>query len=306
MTQIIYNAQDRVYIWLKSKPMKSILYATDYSNASVAALHCAQSLSVMLRMRLVLTHVYDLPTVLGTQLEGPFPDLRLNSQAHNRSKLEEFYEKHRLEDQTPVEFCPEPVENMSVLSGIISKSNEWHARLIVVGMKGEHLVKEMVMGSTTKKLIDKAPCPVLAVPANHHFGKVSSLVYATDFELEDLRALEKVVDLAKAFSAEIRVVHVTSDKGYYGPAQMEWFKAMLRERVQYDKMYFELLESDDVVHTLQDYSQHLGAGLIGMLERAQKGGVKKWFHRDLVKQMASNNSIPLLSFNEQNLQTYFY
>ncbi len=286
--------------------MKSILYATDYSNASLAALHCAQSLSVMLRMRLVLTHVYDLPTALGTQLEGPFPDLRSDSLTHNRKKLEAFYDKNRLEDPTPVERCAEPVENMSVLSGIISKANEWNARLIVVGMKGEHLVKEMVMGSTTKKLIDKAPCPVLAVPANHHFDKVSSLVYATDFELEDLRALEKVVDLARAFSAEIRVVHVTSDKEYYGPAQMEWFKAMLRERVHYDKMYFELLESDDVVHSLQDYSQHLGAGLIGMLERAQKGGVKKLFHRDLVKQMASNNSIPLLSFNEQNLQTYFY
>lgn len=286
--------------------MKSILYATDYSDASLAALDCAQALSNMLRMRLVLTHVYDVPTALGTQLEGPFPDLRLDSQAYNRKKLEKFFEKHRLEKDTPVDVHAEPVENMSILSGIISKANEWNARLIVVGMKGEHLVKEMVMGSTTKKLIDKAPCPVLAVPANHHFGKISSLVYATDFELEDLRALEKVVDLAKAFDAEIRVVHVTSDKENYGPAQMEWFKAMLRERIEYDKLFFELLESDDVVHTLQDYSRHLDAGLIGMLERAQKGGMKKWFHRDLVKQMASNNSIPLLSFNEQNLQTYFY
>ena len=286
--------------------MKSILYATDYSKASLAALHSAQALSVMLKMRLVLTHVYDLPTALGTPLEGAFPDLRLNSQAHNRTKLQAFYYQHRLPDQTPVELCIEPVENMSVLSGIISKANEWNTRFIVVGMKGEHLVKEMVMGSTTKKLIDKAPCPVLAVPADHQFGKVSTLVYATDFELEDLRALEKVVDLAKALGSEIRVVHVTSDKEYYGPAQMEWFKAMLQERVRYDKMYFELLESDDVVHTLEDYSNHLGAGLIGMLERAQKSGAKKWFHRDLVKQMASNNSIPLLSFNEQNLQTYFY
>ncbi len=286
--------------------MKSILYATDYSDASLAALDCAQALSNMLRMRLVLTHVYDVPTALGTQLEGPFPDLRLHSQANNRKKLEKFYEKHRHDENAPVDVHAEPVENMSILSGIISKANEWNARLIIVGMKGENLVKEMVMGSTTKKLIDKAPCPVLAVPADYHFGKISSLVYATDFELEDLRALEKVVDLAKAFNAEIRVVHVTSDKENYGPAQMEWFKAMLRERIEYDKIFFELLESDDVVHTLQDYSRHLDAGLIGMLERAQKGGVKKWFHRDLVKQMASNNSIPLLSFNEQNLQTYFY
>lgn len=285
--------------------MKSILYATDYSKASVSALHCAQSLSEMLGMRLVLTHVFDVPSILGTELQAPYPQLHADALISERKRLEQFYEENRKEGVTPPRLHFEPVENMSVLSGIISKASEWHARIIAVGMKGETRLMEAIMGGTTKKLIDKAPCPVLAIPSDYRFEKPGRMVYATDFEVEDLRALEKVVALARALGSEVRVVHVTSDMDA-GASQMAWFRSMLQERTDYDNLYFELLESDNVAHTLQDYSEHLHAGLIGMLEREHKGGVKRWFRKDLVKQMASESHIPLLSFNEQNLQTLFF
>ena len=287
--------------------MKSILYATDYSMASVSALRYANSLSQTLNMRLVLTHVYDLPSVLGTQLQAPFPDLRKDTTNHEQKKLSEFYEEYIDElAARPPEVVFEPVENMSVLSGIISKSTDWHVSMIVVGMKGENAIRDLVMGSTAKKLIDKAPCPVLTVPADHRYEQLTDLVYATDFEVEDLRALEKLAVLAKAWNALIRVVHVTMDKEYAGTAQMEWFKEMVAQKIDYDRIHFEVLKSDNIIHSLRDYSVSQHAGMIAMLERIQKGASKKIFHRDLVKQMASNSRLPLLSFNERNLQTLFF
>lgn len=286
--------------------MYSILYATDYSEASISALHGAQMLSHTLQMRLVITHIYDVPTAIGTQLEGPFPDLRQDSLAAHRKKLEEFYDSNRTSAFEPKEVVADPVENMSTLSGVISRANQWHARLIIVGMRGENPIKELLMGSTTKKLIDKSPCPVLAVPAGHHFNKISHIIYATDFEIEDLHALEKVAELTKAFKAALHVVHITGDKAYYGPDQMAWFKAMIQERIPLDSIHFELIESNAITSTLETYSKKLGADLICMLERADRGLTKKLFHRDLVKKLAGSNNIPLLSFNEQNLQTYFF
>ena len=294
-------------VLLKPTAMKSILYATDYSMASVSALRYANSMSHTLKMRLVLTHVYDLPTVLGTQLQAPFPDLRKDTTDHEQKKLFEFYEEYIGENAVrPVEVVFEPVENMSVLSGIISKSTDWHVSMIVVGMKGESAIKDLVMGSTAKKLIDKAPCPVLTVPADHRFEQLTDLVYATDFEVEDLKALEKLVVLAKAWNAHIRVVHVTMDKEYAGASQMEWFREMVSQKVDYDRIHFEVVKSDNIIHSLRDYSISQHAGMIAMLERIQKGATKKIFHRDLVKQMASNSRLPLLSFNERNLQTLFF
>ena len=287
--------------------MKSILYATDYSMASVSALRYANSLCQVLGMRLVLTHVYDLPTILGTQLQAPFPDMRKDACEHERTRLTEFYGTYIGEEAPrPEEIQFDPVENMSVLSGIISRATDWHARLIIVGMKGENALLSLIMGSTAKKLIDKAPCPVLTVPSDHRFEKLTDLVYATDFEVEDLRALEKVVALARAWDAHIRVVHVTMDKEYAGTSQMDWFREMVSQKIDYDKIHFEVLQSDDIIHSLEDYSESQHAGLIAMLERMQNGGGKKIFQRDLVKKMASRNRLPLLSFNERNLQTLFF
>jgi nucleotide-binding universal stress UspA family protein len=287
--------------------MKSILYATDFSKASASALRYANNLSQMLGMRLVITHVYDLPTILGTQLQAPFPDLRKDTGGYERKRLIDFYEGIIGADiSRPEEVIFDPVENMSVLSGIISKATDWHARMIIVGMKGENALKDFVMGSTAKKLIDKAPCPVLTVPTNHHFEKLTDLVYATDFEIEDLKALEKVVELAKVWEADIRVVHVTADKQYAGNSQMEWFREMVSNKIDYDRIHFEVLESDNILSSLEKYSKNQHAGMIAMLERIQKGAAKKLFHTGHVKQMASRNQLPLLSFNERNLQALFF
>ena len=287
--------------------MKSILYATDFSMASVSALRYANSLSRMLGMRLVLTHVYDLPTILGTQLQAPFPDMRKDATEHERNRLSEFYETYIGEEtERPQEVEFDPVENMSVLSGIISKATDWHVHLIIVGMKGESALKDLIMGSTAKMLIDKASCPVLTVPSDNRFEKLTDLVYATDFEVEDLRALEKVVELARVWDGHVRVVHVTMDKEYAGKSQMDWFREMVTQKIDYDKLHFEVLLSDDIVHSLEDYSESQHAGMIAMLERMQNGGGKNLFRRDLVKKMASRNRLPLLSFNERNLQTLFF
>ena len=286
--------------------MKSILYATDFSKASESALKYAASLSRQLNMRLVVTHVYDVPTILGTQLEQTFPELRKDALVTERKRLTEFCETQLADTKKLPELIIDPVENMSIHSGIIAKATDWHVRMIIVGMKGENAIKDTLIGSTAKKLIEKSPCPVLTVPNGFELHGVKRLVYATDFELEDLKALEKVVAMAKTFDAEILVIHISMDKEYSGASQMAWFKEMLSKRIHYDKIHFEVLESADVAGSIKQYSEQVHAGLIAMLERAQKGLIKKWFHRDTVKHMASSSSIPLLSFNEKNLQSLFF
>ncbi len=67
--------------------MKTILYATDYSENSVAALKYAHKMSEQLETRLVIAHVFDYPTVLGMEgLDEPFPHLEKDAFKLHRSK----------------------------------------------------------------------------------------------------------------------------------------------------------------------------------------------------------------------------
>lgn len=287
--------------------MKTILYATDYSENSVAALHYAHKMSIQLETRLVIAHVFEFPTILGVEgLDKPFPHLEKDAFKHHRSKLEKFCSEHIGSVWKMPNIQLEAVKNKSVLRGIIATADEWHAYLIVVGVKGESGLREIIMGSTTKQLIEKAPCPIMAIPTAASYNPIKTIVYGTDFENEDIYAIRKLAELAEQFEADIKVVHITTKKDLSKANQMEEFKTMLLQKIAYDRMEFVHLVSENIFDALRKYLVEVKADLVVLLERTKRGVFKKWFHRDLVKKMESYGNIPLLSFRGSNHQIFYF
>ncbi|MBT8307357.1 MAG: universal stress protein [Maribacter sp.] len=287
--------------------MKTILYTTDFSNNSVAALKYAYKMSEQMETRLVVAHVFNYPTIIGMEgLDEPFPHTEESAFKMHRTKLEEFCQEHLGNVWKNPNIQLQAVENNSVVKGIIATAEEWHAYLIVVGMKGGSVIREMIMGSTTKHLIEKAPCPVLSIPTNTSYIQPKIIVYATDFEEEDVYAIRKLAEMADQFDAVIKIVHIATQKEYQGDLQMEWFKKTLKEKVSYERIDFEVLFSEDIFNTLRIYLGDINADLMVMLERGHKSIVKKWFHRDLVKKMESYGKVPLLSFRGSNHQLFYF
>lgn len=284
--------------------MKTILYATDYSENSIAALQYALKMSGQMGTRLVITHVFDYHTILNNQ--GIDTILEESAFKLHRSKLEQFCTTHLGSAWKSPDIQLQAVDNRSVTKGIISVADEWHAYLIVVGMKGGSALQEMIMGSTTQHLIAIAPCPVLSIPADTSYRQPKTIAYATDFEEEDVYAIRKLAGMAGQFDAEIKIVHISTKDEYKGEMQMEWFKDMLKDKVTYAHIDFELLFSENVFEALQRYLENTDSDLMVMLEREHKSIIKKWFHRDLVKKMQSYGRVPLLSFRGSNHQLFYF
>ena len=287
--------------------MRTMLYATDYSENSVAALKYAKKMAEQLNYRLVITHVFDFPIVLGLEgLDQPFPHEDENGFKRHRTKLEGFCEEHLGHTWKAPNVQLQPAEHNSVAKGIISVAEEWHAQIIITGVKGKNTLRELIMGSTTKRLIARAPCPVLAIPFDANYTSIKTVVYATDFEEEDVYALRKLAEMAEKLEADIKIVHISTRDEYKGEMQLDWFKDLLGKKVTYENMEFMLLFSDDVFKSLHDYLSDVNADLMVMLEREHKGLIKKWFDRDLVKKMETYGKVPLLSFREGNHQLFYF
>lgn len=259
-----------------------------------------------MQARLVVTHVLGYPLVTETLVLDDLPQIRKNNLKVARSRLENFSNEHLGDQWKTMKVQIAPVEDMHVVDGIVAIANDWHAEMIVVGTKGASALQEVLLGSTTKRLIKKAPCPVLAIPADTSYRSLKTIVYATDFEQEDVYAIQKVVEIAQVFDAEIKIVHITNKKEYSGKTQMEWFKDAILEKVTYEKLGFELLFSEDIFESLKIYLGKTDADLVVMLERKRSGFLKKWFHADKVKKMESFGRWPLLSFNEANLNVFYF
>lgn len=281
--------------------ISTIVYATDYSKNSAAALKYAHKLSKVLDANLVVTHVYGYPMINeGVGVEN-LPELRKQSLKMHRSRLEQFCENQLRDQWKAMDIKIAPVEDFAILDGILSIAADWQADLIVVGSKGESTFQDVLLGTTTKRLIKKAGCPVMAIPPDTGYTAPKTIVYATDFEQEDIYAIRRTIELAERFKSKINVVHIATKKEYAGEMQMQWFKNAMADKITYEHIELNILFSDDIFESLRSYLEEVGADLVVMLEREKHGFIKKWFHRDLVKKMHSYGKVPLLSFNEANL-----
>ncbi|MDP3359197.1 MAG: universal stress protein [Lutibacter sp.] len=279
--------------------MKTILFATDYSKNAVTAIKYAHRLSSKLGANLLVIHVYSLPMMLGLEFDIFYDELEKTTQKENNAKLKNFCKKHLGKDLAEMNVKTDAFENLSVAHGILIKAAEHKAFMIVIGMKKESAIKELFMGDTSMSLIEKAPCPVLLVPKNAT-EDLNKIVYATDFEQEDIGAIFKLAQIAKKFDAKITVIHIAPSILGDGNLKMEWFKEMVQQKVTYKKIKFKVLFSEEIFGTIKMYLDSNNIDMVAMLEREKSGFLKKLFQRDMVKEMESFGKIPLLSFNEAN------
>jgi nucleotide-binding universal stress UspA family protein len=231
--------------------MKRILYATGYSDNAKSALKYAISLSEKLNASLFVIHVFDYPTVFTKELKEPYENLEEKTFKIHHDKLAEFCKNNCDGDIDKLDISFDVIENKSIVNGIIEKANNLNADLIITGTKSEKLLKELILGNTAKHLIEKAPCPILTIPNGKKQEKIDTIVYASDFEENDIRAIFDLLNLVRPFNPTIKIVHISTKEDYKGDEQMNWFMDLLKERIVYDKIDAEIIFDEDIFNGLK-------------------------------------------------------
>lgn len=143
-------------------PFTSILCATDFSNASLAALEYAVSLAQEAGSRLTVVHAIPWELEDEAELQAPaVSEYRLLREVDARKRMEALIPK------SVREICP--VETILATGKpaleIQRIAQDTLADLIVLGVHGRGVVNLALFGSTTHNVIRHAPCPVLTVRA---------------------------------------------------------------------------------------------------------------------------------------------
>lgn len=147
--------------------LKSILVATDFGEASAAALAYGRELARTFGATLHVLHVADDVYVRlgGDAYMAVLPELQKDLEDDAHRHLDEL-----LVDNDPV---PLPVKKAVLTSSATASSIVQYARdlgidLIVVGTHGRGAVAHLFMGSVAERVVRSAPCPVLTVRHPEH------------------------------------------------------------------------------------------------------------------------------------------
>lgn len=142
-----------------------ILFPTDFSDLALAALSHARDLAAAFHAEFHCLHVvddaYQYWSAMGPESIpiGPPPEDLLNLA---RTRMEQFRDEHLADIQ------PTPATYVTLgrpFAEIINYARERDIRLIVMGTHGRGAIAHMLLGSTTEKVVRKAPCAVLTVRA---------------------------------------------------------------------------------------------------------------------------------------------
>jgi nucleotide-binding universal stress UspA family protein len=182
--------------------LKNILFPTDFSERSAAALPYAAAVARHYQAKVYLAHVV-MESAVAPADRPPLSDWKIAEQEMA------ILDRCDLLNGIPYETLVEEGEIWDVLSQMIRQRE---IDFIILGTQGRGGFKKLILGSVAEEIIREAPCPVLAVgpevPSRAQFpGNMRHILCATDFGPGWLRALEYAVSFAEENGAQLTIVH---------------------------------------------------------------------------------------------------
>ncbi|MGB5820754.1 MAG: universal stress protein [Saonia sp.] len=280
--------------------MKTILYATDCTENSAPALRYAYRLSSAMDARLHVMHVYTTPPISSAIILSP-EKFRKRAYQEQKEIVARYCNRQLKHELYQKSVNIKVVEADSVAKRILSVSDTLRPNMVIVGMKDEHTMRGFFSGNIANELLNKIEAPLLMVPNASCYHGLSTIVYATDFEEADIFALKSLVAIAESYGALIKIVHIPLKKEVDINQRMTWFEQEVKQKISYPELVFSTPSAEDVESGLRNYIRKEQADMLVMLEREHSSIFDKLFHKDLVRTMEAEVSIPLLAFNKKGI-----
>jgi nucleotide-binding universal stress UspA family protein len=189
-------------------PLKNILWATDFSPASEAALPQALQIAVQYGSKLYIAHVIS-PELLELLPSETMLKIVQDARGCAQEKMDSLLRTAR---ERGVECQPLVGEGAiwDVLQDMIRDNG---IDLIVVGTHGRRGLEKLLLGSVTEEVFRLAPCPVLTVgpktlPMRSRDVELSHILYPVAFVPDPSAAAAYAVSLAEEYHARLTFMKV--------------------------------------------------------------------------------------------------
>jgi nucleotide-binding universal stress UspA family protein len=220
--------------------------------------------------------------------EGKFQEEFVTQKLKN---LQKTVEKECLSNG--LKSCEVAVKDGKIVQETLAYSSEIKADLLVVGTEGMNELREHIIGSRSSQLVQLSDRDIVVIPRRVFFKKPRKLVFASDYLEEDKLAIQKVVELAGFFDAEIDLVHISSSQKAIEKALHQAMIDEIRPFVRYEKINYVLKSyRDDLALGLENYLQQSKGDILITMSK-KKSFFDQIFSKNLSKKMAYFLNKPL-------------
>lgn len=265
--------------------MKRLLVPTDFSENAARALEYAIALANRRMGAITLFHA-SIPTVSQRTEQYLYQEAE--------RQMEALVETYRSQ-MGPAASLTGVVTVGEAVPAIINQSHSGYD-LLIMGTQGESGIKGFLLGSVTYEVMRRAEIPVLAIPQHAKVHPLRNILLAIDkFSVSAPETLVPLRELAQVFSAEIHVIHLTTEEHAHAAvpdlvvdAALEGTHRHFREEKAEDEIWAEVRRLADP----ESYD-------LLCLVRRERSFMERLVHHSVTREELSTCQIPLLILHDE-------
>jgi nucleotide-binding universal stress UspA family protein len=289
-------------------PVKKILVLTKLSQDNSNLTQAAAMLAARLHFDILLFNYY--PSFHVTPFHRD--DRRTNQDTQKKEHENQEILDKMAADLTQYISLSFPEENvLPVVSSLCTQGRLEHSikhlianedfALVIMGSSSESSFKDLLKGNNTRSVIDHIRQPILVIPRGVELKDISKVVFATNYSMSDIKAVNYLSVWANTFHAELDVVHVDvfGEKQSSEMVEREIFLEML-EDINHPNLKHKLVHGKEVFESLKRFCSHESADLLG-LSHYQDTLIMRIARESTSRNFLDEHTIPVIIFPSQTV-----
>ena len=259
----------------------NIIVPTDFSPVSLnAAEFAAKMLAGQYEATLVLYHVYSDPN-------GAI-------EAHNQ--LRQL--KDQLLDESIIKIETIAEQNDDFIEGLERKVRYMDAALVVMAINEKSKLEQVINGSNSLRMIEKNLCPVMVIPHDAKYNKISNVALASDFiDVRNSIPLVPVKKILNIFRPHLHIVNINSE--IYVSLNEEYLeqRRIMLEMFSEFRPEFYFITTYDFHETLRQFIDDKNIDMVLTFPR-KHSFINNLIKGNNTKRLVFESSIPVLAAHE--------
>ena len=286
-----------------------ILVPVDFSDYSIKACRTAYTIAGALQAKIVLLHTYLIPDVNTLSAVSIFSleasgesNTDMYKEVHNKAEtdmreliasLNREVKKGRLPNVSVETVWKDGIPEDEIYR--YAKAN--NPLLIVMGTRGAGHKELDLIGSVTAEVIESSGVPVLAIPEDIPFvsmDKVKSVAFFTNFDQQDLLAIDTFMRLFPALHFKVHFVHIQSRKDQWNDVKLSGLMSYLKKHSEGHDVACSLVQQEEkLLDEVQAFVHNEHIDLLAMPTR-RRNVFARLFNPGLAHKMIFHTDTPLL------------
>lgn len=277
--------------------MKTILFPTDFSKNAFHAAEYAGMLANKLEAKVILLHAFSIPMVSANHTSYNVC-FAIDSYKTSLSKdLEKFRDEFIKVSGLTSDSVSSKIEYGFPADKILEIAEHFKVDIIVMGTKGASNFIDKWLGTNSQKVMQEAKCPVWIIPNKAKMEYPETVMYAADFQEDEILATQKVLELVKPLGASCKVVHVSDFFELYAGAGVREMVDYLADEFETENVSFHNINSEGIVAGLEAHIQKIKPNLLA-LAMHEKSFLSKIFETSVTKHFVQEAKLPMLIFKK--------